>query len=143
MVDAYPVEFRKDQNGTVIALIPDVPGTMTVGADREEALERIHGALVAMLAARIDDHEPIPRPSRPVRGQRVAALSPMVAAKIRIHQALYAAHKSPGDLRKRLGWDEARLDRVLDLRRRARFEDIEAVLKALGKRLVVAVENAA
>jgi antitoxin HicB len=116
---------------------------MTMGADREEALERVHGALVAMLSARIDDHEPVPRPSRPGRGQRLATLSPMVAAKLSICQAMRAGQKSSEDLRKRLGWDETRLRRVLDLRRRTRFEDLEAALKALGKRLVVAVENAA
>ena len=143
MVYAYPVEFRKDQNGTVIALIPDVPGTMTVGADRAEAFERIHGALVAMLAARLSDHERIPRPSRPARGQRIATLSPLVAAKVSIHEALSARRKSPEELRHRLGWNEARLRGVLDLRHRSRFEDVEALLKLLGKRLVVAVENAA
>jgi antitoxin HicB len=139
----YPVEFRKDRNGTVVALVPDVPGTMTVGADREEALERVQGALLAMLAARMDDHEPIPRPSRPGRGQRVTTLPPVVAAKLSIYQTLRASQKSAEDLRMLLGWDKPRVRRVLDLRRRARFEDLEAVLKALGKRLVVAVENAA
>ena len=143
LVHAYPVEFRKDQNGTVIALIPDVPGTMTVGSGREEAFDRINGALVAMLAARLNDHEQIPRPSRPARGQRVATLSPLVAAKLSIHQTLSLRHKSLEELRKRLGWKEARLRGALDLRRRSRFEDIEALLKVLGKRMVVTVENAA
>lgn len=143
MFYAYPVDLRKDRNGTVIAVVPDVPGTMTVGADREEALDRVHGALVAMLAARIHDLEPIPTPSRPTRGQRVATLSPLIAAKLSIHQTLRAGGKSAEDLRKSLGWEDARLRRLLDLRRRTRFEDIETALKALGKRLVVAVENAA
>jgi antitoxin HicB len=143
MLYAYPVEFREDENGTVIAVVPDVPGTMTVGASREEALERVHGALIAMLSARIDDDESIPRPSRPRRGQRVATLSSMAAAKLSIWQTMRANHKTPEDLREKLGWDEARVRRVLDLRRRTRFEDIEAALKALGKRLVIALEKAA
>jgi antitoxin HicB len=58
---AYPVTFRRDQNGTVIAIVPDAPGTMTVGADRGEALHRVHEALVAMLAASVQDREAIPR----------------------------------------------------------------------------------
>jgi hypothetical protein len=33
--------------------------------------------------------------------------------------------------------------KVLDLRRRSRLEDIEAALGALGKRLVIDIENAA
>jgi antitoxin HicB len=143
MVYAYPVVFRRDRNGTTIAIIPDVPGTMTIGADRDEAFERIHGALVAMLAARLEDHEPIPTPSHPGRGQRVATLTPLVAAKLSIHEALSVRPKSLAGLRKRLDWNEARLRGVLDLRRRGRFEDVERLLKLLGKRLIVAVENAA
>jgi antitoxin HicB len=143
MLYAYPVEFRQDQNGTVIALVPDVPGTMTVGVDREEALQHVQGALVAMLWARIEDHEPIPRPSRPGRGQRVVVLSPMIAAKLSIHQTMRTRQTTTEDLALRLGWDQTRVRRVLDLRRRTRLEDIETALRALGKRLVIDVENAA
>ena len=67
------VHHGLDENGTVIASVPDVPGTMTVGAVRSEALSRVHGALVAMLAARIEGNESIPQPSRPARNQKVAA----------------------------------------------------------------------
>ena len=67
---AYPVCFRADQNGTVIAAVPDVPGAMSVGIDRAETLERVGGALIVMLAARMEDGEAIPRPSVRARGQR-------------------------------------------------------------------------
>jgi antitoxin HicB len=127
----------------MIASVPDVPGTMTVGADREEALERVHGALVAILSARIEDHEAIPRASRPGRGQRVVALQPMVAAKLSIYQTMRMQRTTPGDLARHLGWEETHVRRVLDLRRRSRFEDIEALLAALGKRLVIEVRSAA
>jgi antitoxin HicB len=140
---AYPVAFREDENGTIIATVADVPGTMTVGADRKEALERIHGALLVMLAARIEDHEPIPRPSRPAKGQPVVVCSPLVSAKLSVYQTMRARRVTPEDLARRLGWTETQLRRVLDLRRRSRLEDIEATLGALGKRLVIEVENAA
>ena len=129
--------------GALIALVPDVPGTMTVGADREEALERVHGALVAMLAARMEDGETIPRPSRPGRGQRVIVLHPLIAAKISLYQAMRIRQTTPEALARRLGWEESRVRRVLDVRRRSRLEDIEDSLAALGKRLVIEVKNAA
>ena len=139
----YPVTFERDQNRTIIALVPDVPGTMTVGANRDEALNRVQGALVAMLQARMEDQETIPRPSRPGRRQRVVALHPVVAAKISIYQAMRRRQSMPEDLARRLGWEESRLRRVLDLRLRSRLEDIEALLAVLGKRLVIEVRNAA
>jgi antitoxin HicB len=106
MTYASPVRFREDQNGTVIATVPDVPGAMTVGIDRAEALERVQGALIVMLAARMEDHEPIPRPSVPTRAQRTVMLSPMVAAKLSIYQAMRARRSTRDQLRQRLGWDE-------------------------------------
>jgi antitoxin HicB len=143
MTYAYPVRFREDQNGTVIATVPDVPGAMTVGIDRAEALERVQGALIVMLAARMEDHEPIPRPSVPTRGQRTAMLSPMVAAKLSIYQAMRARRSTRDQLRQRLGWDESHIARLLDLRRRTPLEDLEVALQALGKRLVIDVRDAA
>lgn len=143
MLYEYPVVLRQDRNGTVIALAPDVPGTMTVGADRQEALERVHGALVAMLSARMEDHETVPQPSRPRRGQRTVLLEPTEAAKLSIYQAMRARQTTVGELARRLKWDEARIRRILDLRRRSRLEDIEAALAVLGKRLVIDVQNAA
>ena len=137
------MSFQDDRNGTVIATVPDVPGAMTVGGNRAEALERVEGALIVVLSARIEDHELIPRPSRPARGQRTVALSPMVTAKLSIYQAMRARRMSTEDLTRRLGWEAARLRRLLDLRHRSRLEDIEAALEALGKRLIIEVGNAA
>jgi antitoxin HicB len=73
----------------------------------------------------------------------MVALSPMVAAKLSIYQAMRARRMTTGDLSRRLGWEAARLPRLLDLRRRSRLEDIEAALEAMGKRLIIEVGNAA
>ena len=71
------------------------------------------------------------------------ALSPMVTAKLSIYQAMRARRMTTEDLSRRLGWEAARLRRLLDLRRRSRLEDIEAALEAMGKRLIIEVGNAA
>jgi hypothetical protein len=67
----------------------------------------------------------------------------MVAAKLSIYQAMRARRMTTEDLSRRLGWEAARLRRLLDLRRRSRLEDIEAALEAMGKRLIIEVGNAA
>ena len=147
MVYAYAVQFHKAENGTMIATVPDVPGTMTVGANRTEALERVQGALVVMLAARIQDHEPIPHPSKTmkvsVRGQRMAILPPLVTAKLSVYEAMRARRITSVELAGRLGWQPARVERLVDLRRPSRLEQIETALAALGKRLVIEVASAA
>ena len=143
MLCTYPVVFRADGNGTMIALVPDVAGTMTVGQDRDEALARVHGALVLMLAARIESGQPIPRPSKPARGQRTVILSPIVTAKLSLYQAIRSRKITPAELGRQLGWDARRVRGVLNLGRHTKLDDIEAALEALGKRLVIDVHNAA
>ena len=96
-----------------------------------------------MLAARVQDRETIPRPAAPARGQRVPMLPPMVAAKLTMYRAMRSRRITTGNLARRLGWEHTRLRSLLDPRRRSRLEDIEAALAALGKPLVIDVENAA
>lgn len=143
MLQAYPVFFREDRNGTTIAEVPDVPGAMTVGGDRTEALERVQGALVLMLSAMMEDREPIPRPSKPKRGQSVVALPPLVAAKISIYQVMQQHGITQAELARRLGCDDRQVRRLLDLGHHSRLDQIEEALHVLGKRLILDIENAA
>ncbi len=142
-MQAYPVVFSKDRNGTTIAEVPDVPGTMTVGGDRREALERLRGALVLMLSARMEDREPIPGPSKPKRGQSVVALPPLVAAKISIYQGMQERGITQAELARRLGRDDRQVRRLLDLGHHSRLDQIEEALRVLGKRLILDIKNAA
>jgi antitoxin HicB len=60
---AYPVDLTTDENGRVVARVPDLPGCVTDGADRAEALAEAADALEEALAALIDDGKSIPLPS--------------------------------------------------------------------------------
>lgn len=104
MVYAYPVVLLKDENGTVIASVPDVPGTLTVGASRNEALARVHGALLTMLAARIEDHKPIPQPSLATRGNGRRSWPPLATAKLSVYTAMRTRRVSKEALAQRLNW---------------------------------------
>ena len=143
MLQAYPVAFMRDSNGTIIAEIPDIPGAMTVGRDRAQARERIQDALVVMLSGLMDRAEPIPRPSRQKKGQIAIPLPPMVAAKIAIYQAMRANGLSQSDLARKLRCDPKQVRRLLDLDHNSRFDHLEAALSALGKKLVLDVRDAA
>lgn len=143
MLQAYPVAFTRDSNGTVIAEIPDIPGAMTVGKDRAQALERIQNAVVVMLSGLMAQAEPIPPPSAQKRGQIRVPLPPMVAAKLAIYQAMRANGLTQSDLARRLGCDPKQVRRLLDLDHNSRFHHLEAALSVLGKKLVVDVRDAA
>jgi antitoxin HicB len=47
------------------------------------------------------------------------------------------------DLARRLNWHMPQVNRVLDLRHASRIDQLEAALAALGKKLVLEIEDAA
>jgi antitoxin HicB len=143
VLQAYPVAFTRDSNGTVIAEIPDIPGAMTVGKDRAQALERIQDAVVVMLSGLMAQGEPIPAPSTQKRGQIAIPLPPMVAAKLAIYQSMRASRLTQSDLARKLRCDPKQVRRLLDLDHNSRFDHLESALSALGKKLVVDVRDAA
>jgi antitoxin HicB len=139
----YPLTLRPDRNGTIIAQAVDAPGALTVGHDEDDAIVQAVDALITLFAYLMAAGEPIPRPSRPKRGQPVAVLSPQVTAKLAIYQAMREAGLSQVALAERLGCDPRQVRRLLDLDHRSRLDQLEAALAALGKRLVLEVRDAA
>jgi antitoxin HicB len=139
----YPLTLKKDRNGTVIAQAVDAPGALTVGRDEADASTQAVDALITLFAALMDEGAPIPRPSHPKRGGPVAILPPMIAAKLAIYQAMRDAGLTQSALAERLGCDPRQVRRLLDLDHNSRLDQLEAALAALGKRLVVEVQDAA
>ena len=139
----YPLTLKPDQNGTLIAQAVDAPGALTVGRDEADAIAQATDALITLFAHLMAEGEPIPRPSRPKRGQPCAVLPPIVAAKLAIYEAMRAADLTQTALAERLGCDPRQVRRLLDFDHASRFDQLEAALAALGKRLVIEVQDAA
>ena len=138
----YPVVLERDENGTLLVICPDLPEVTTFGDDRDDALRHAADAIEEALAARIARHEDIPSPS-PEGDRPVVNLPPLARAKIELYQAARKSGVPTAEIARRLGWQTVELDRLLDLRRRSRIEQIDQALRALGKRLVVTVQDAA
>ena len=65
----YPVTLTPD-DGTVLVTFADVPEAITFGADEGEALRNAVDALETGLSFYVDAGNPLPKPSRPKRGQK-------------------------------------------------------------------------
>jgi len=139
----YPLTLSPDQNGTIIAQAVDVPGALTVGKDDADAIAQAADALITLFAYMIAQDEPIPRPSRPKRGQACAVLPPLMAAKLALYEAMRTAGLTQAALAEKLGCDPRQVRRLLDLDHRSRLDQLEAALGVLGKRLVLDVRDAA
>lgn len=138
---SFPVSIKKDESGFYLVKFVDVPFAATDGRTIQEALTEAVDCLDEALATIIKHGEPVPEPSK--KTLHMVSPSALIAAKT----ALYIAWKESGlsclALSKRLGIGLILLQRMLDPKHRTHIGSIEAVLKALGSRLIVDFAKAA
>jgi antitoxin HicB len=91
----------------------------------------------------IERRTALPRPSKRGRGYRTVSLLASEEAKVVLYAALREAGLRNADLARRLRQPVAHVDRLLDLRRRSKMDEIEAALGALGKSISIEVRSAA
>ena len=139
---AYPVEILEEPEGITITC-PDVPELVTGGwGDLAANLDAASDALAAALSFYVSDDRPLPTPS-PARGRHMVAVPLLVAAKLALYRAKRTARMTNVEMGKRLGIDEKDVRRLLDPTHNSRIGQVEAALKALGRRLVVEEREAA
>jgi antitoxin HicB len=138
----YHVKLSKDTNDTILVEVPDVPGALTFGADREEALLRAPDAIETVFIRFVAGRRDIPMPRAGGKGPFVT-LPALTEAKLALYTAMRTARVSKAELARRLNWHLPQVDRLLDLRHASRFDQLEAAFRALGKQLSVQVSEAA
>ena len=138
----YRVKLSKDTNGTILVEVPDIPGAVTFGEDREEALLRAPDAIETVLIGYMADRRDIPMPGAGVKGPFVT-LPALTEAKLALYQSMRAAGVGKAALARRLNCHMPQIDRLVDLRHASRLDQLEAAFRALGKQLSVEVREAA
>ena len=134
---AWPAEVLEEPEGITVTF-PDVPGAITWGATRAEAMERAADALVSVFSALIDDGKPVPPPSD-AQGRPAVSIGPLDAAKVALHNAMLEAKMSNVELARRMNTDEKAVRRMRDPLHGGRIEKLVAALRILGKRVETAV----
>lgn len=135
---AYPCLLtpEEDAAGYVVSF-PDVPEALTGAETWEESLALAEDALVVALGAYVRVQEDIPVPSAASAEHEVVTVPPHTAAKLALYTAMRRKGVSPRTLAESLGVREAKVRRLLDLNRPTRLEDLTAVLRTLGRMLVI------
>jgi antitoxin HicB len=130
-----------------LATFPDLPEAITSGDTHAEALVNAVDCLEEALAARIKAREdlPAPGPARVGVGAPRPLIAPgsLIASKAALYLALRESGLRPAELARRAGIDRAAVNRLLDPAHATKPAQFDAAFAALGKRLVVSVENAA
>ena len=135
----YPVILEAQPEGGFVVTFPDVPEAITQGEDVDEALMYAIDALESALSFYVDDRKPLPKPSKPKRGQRTVRPTALECAKLGVYQAMMEQGIRKSELARRLGWHMPQVDRLFDLRHASRLDQIEAAARVLGRHLEVRV----
>jgi antitoxin HicB len=137
----YAVNLVPDDNGTILATVPDMPEAVTFGEDREDALARAADAIETAMMGFMSAREDIPAPK--TKGQEYVSLPALSVAKIELYRAMRADGVGKAALAKRLGVALPQIDRLLDLRHASRLDAIERAFAALGRTMELVIKAAA
>lgn len=142
-IASYPASFLHEKTRGFHVRFPDLQEALTGGDDLEDTFLQATDCLAEAIAGRIARGDEIPPPSRPKRGQHLISVPLYLAPKLALYLAMREQHMRNTELARRLGLSETVIRRMLDPKHASKPERIQAALAALGKRIVVAVEDAA
>jgi predicted RNase H-like HicB family nuclease len=57
---SLPIDLEQEDDGRWLAEIPDLPGVMAYGANREQAADAVRALALRVLAERLDHGEQLP-----------------------------------------------------------------------------------
>lgn len=136
------------RDGTGYTLVfPDLPfGGHTCGKDKAEALSHAPDALRTALSLVMEKGMDIPPPGTPVVAKKNLMISlPSIVddAKVELYRALKSSGLQKAELARRMRIHRQQVERLLDLDHTSRIEQLELAFRAIGKRLVSDVRDAA
>ena len=130
----YAVKLTAEKSaGGYVVTCRDLPEAITQGETVDNALTEAADALEEAIAARIDDGEVIPAPSRARRGERMVSVPPSMALKAAVYLAVQQAGISNSELARLMQLDEKEARRILDPHHPTKLPRIEEALSVLGR----------
>jgi antitoxin HicB len=126
-------------SGAHVVTFADIPEAITQGVDRADALCQAADALGIALLIYLREGRPLPPPTAE-KGESVTVAAD-VAAKLAVLEAFGQAGISKSELARRIGRDEREVRRILDPMHATKLPTLVEALAALGRRLVVGVEE--
>jgi antitoxin HicB len=141
----YEALFEPDKEmGGFVVTFPDFGYGVTQGDTEEEAMEMAADLLICLLTDRIEKIDALPDPrSHKGKKYRRVPLPALVSAKVALYREFLASGIRKAELGRRTGIGKTNIDKLFNLRRHTRMEQIEAALAAIGKKLLIGVGEAA
>ncbi|MCP1674443.1 antitoxin HicB [Natronocella acetinitrilica] len=134
---SYPALMRYAGGQEIELTFPDLPDTPIAQGEELEAYRQATEILTEALATRLKIGAPLPAPA-PESGDTSVPVPGWLAAKLALYFAMQRTGvRSAAELGGALGMNAKSAARLLDPDKRARLEDIERALAALGLRLTL------
>jgi antitoxin HicB len=140
---SYPATLTPEKNGVLTVTFAGLPEAITSGVNLQDALEQAADCLQEAIAGRIVRKEDIPLPAKQRRGQHRIEVALYLAPKLALYLAMRARRMSNSEFARRLKTSETVVRRMLDPHHDTKPEKLQAALEALGKRISLAVSDAA
>ena len=134
---AYPCVLHPEEPSGFYVTFPDVPGALTNGRDRAQALEMAKDALAVALAGYVLEQWDIPVPSPVAEGQELVPVPPVIAAKLALYTAMRSQRVTNAALGKRLGVSETTVRRLVNPNHLSQIGKVEKALEVVGRSLVI------
>lgn len=144
MMLQYRIKLEPDDNRTMLVTSPDLPGLVTFGENRADALRHAIDAVEEWIAATISDGTDVPRPHRRILapGEELVLLPPMTTLKVELYWALREAGITRAELGRRLNWKRESVDRLFRIDHTSKLAQIEQAARALKKDIDVRIVEA-
>ncbi|WP_419945400.1 hypothetical protein [Candidatus Poriferisodalis sp.] len=91
----------------------------------QEVNDNLRDCLETALSFCVDSNEPLPEPSEPEPGQVLVAVSPPVAARFALHEAMLDANVTAAEMARRIGMSPSHARRLTDIFRPAKPDRID------------------
>jgi antitoxin HicB len=140
----YPAKFEPAEEGGFVITFPDFGWGVSQADDEAAGLEMATDLLETIIGEEVRKGNSLPEPSRPLRGKgRLIALPALASSKVELYSEFRRSGMTKSELARRTGINKVNIDRLFSLRHASRFDQIEAGFAALGKRIVLTVEDQA
>lgn len=138
----YSAIIKRGKDRRWLVSFHDFPEALTDGATLEEAIDEAGDCLEEAIAGRLNRGEVIP-PARLVRGRNIynVDLTPGFVLKVMLHNAWKERGINKSEFARIIGVDEKEARRLLDPRYGSKLPKMKQAFDALGKRIVIGVED--
>jgi antitoxin HicB len=137
----YPAKFKKEGSWYNISF-PDFSEAITCAEGLNNAILMAEDCLETAILHRITNKETIPAPSVPKKGYKEICVDPITNSKLFLYWEMQSQGIKKADLARKLDCNQKQIDRLLDVSHRSTIGQLETALFALGKRLIVSIEDA-